>query len=322
MLANRLRKNRKALNNWLKQRNIGCYRLYDADLPEYALAIDIYTSADHDAAGQVFAHVQEYAAPADVDPRAARRRLREAMGVIMETLELPRERLFFKVRQRQRGAAQYERQGEGGQFIEVREAGLRLLVNLTDYLDTGLFLDHRQTRALIGERAHGRRFLNLFGYTGAASVHAAAGGAHATLTVDLSRTYCDWAGRNLALNGFATAAHRIEQADCLQWLERPRWEKFGLIFLDPPSFSTSKRMRGSFDIQRDHVSLITHAARLLEPDGELIFSTNLRRFKLDTESLSASDLALEIEDLKARTLPRDFQRRASIHHCWRLRRRH
>ncbi|MBK5968071.1 MULTISPECIES: bifunctional 23S rRNA (guanine(2069)-N(7))-methyltransferase RlmK/23S rRNA (guanine(2445)-N(2))-methyltransferase RlmL [Thiorhodovibrio] len=340
MLANRLRKNQKSLNSWLKQQDIGCYRLYDADLPEYALAIDIYsaaaadansgadakpgtsarpgTSMEDDAGKQRLAHVQEYAAPPDIDPRAARRRLREAMGVIGETLGIARENLFFKVRQRQRGNAQYDRQGQAEQFFEVREAGLRFLVNLQDHLDTGLFLDHRQTRALIGQLAQGKRFLNLFGYTGAASVHAAAGGALSTLTVDLSRTYCDWAQRNLTLNGFTPPAHRVEQADCLQWIERPRWDKFGLIFLDPPSFSTSKRMRGSFDIQRDHVRLIQQTARLLEPDGKLIFSTNLRRFKLDADALTD----LEIEDLKPRTLPRDFKRNARIHHCWRLRHRH
>jgi 23S rRNA (guanine2445-N2)-methyltransferase / 23S rRNA (guanine2069-N7)-methyltransferase len=316
MLANRLRKNQAALNPWLKQQDIRCYRLYDADLPEYALAIDLYTRADGDLGeiGRRLAHVQEYAAPPGIDPRAARRRLREALGVILETLELAPQQLFFKVRQRQRGAAQYERQGEAGSFFEVREAGLRFLVNLHDHLDTGLFLDHRQTRALIGERAAGRRMLNLFGYTGAASVHAAAGGALSTLTVDLSRPYCDWAVRNLALNGFTAPAHRVEQADAMHWLERPRWDKFGLIFLDPPSFSSSKRMRATLDIQRDHVALIQQAARLLEPDGELIFSTNLRRFKLDAEALTG----LCIEDLKPRTLPRDFQRQPRIHHCWRL----
>lgn len=314
MLANRLRKNQKHLAAWLKRESIGCYRLYDADLPEYALAIDIYTRADAEGAGQRLAHVQEYAAPPEIDPRAARRRLREAMGVIAETLGLEQRQLVFKLRARQRGGAQYERQSEAGQDIEVREAGLRFLVNLENHLDTGLFLDHRQTRALIGQRARERRFLNLFGYTGAASVHAAAAGALSTLTVDLSRTYCDWAERNLALNGLCPPAHRVEQADCLQWLERPRWEKFGLIFLDPPSFSTSKRMRASFDIQRDHVALIERTARLLEPDGELIFSTNLRRFKLASEALGH----LHCEDLKARTLPPDFQRNARIHHCWRL----
>ncbi|WPL16777.1 Ribosomal RNA large subunit methyltransferase K/L [Thiorhodovibrio winogradskyi] len=316
MLANRLRKNQKSLNAWLKQRDIGCYRLYDADLPEYALAIDIYTRTEPDAQGQRLAHVQEYAAPPEIDPRAARRRLREAMGVIGETLEIERQHILFKVRQRQRGKAQYDRQGQEGQFFEVREAGLRFLVNLQDHLDTGLFLDHRKTRELIGQRASGRRFLNLFGYTGTASVHAAAGGATSTLTVDLSRTYCDWAERNLALNGFSAPQHRVDQADCLQWLQRPRWDQFGLIFLDPPSFSTSKRMRGSFDVQRDHVRLIQLAARLLEPDGELVFSTNLRRFKLDTDALGD----LHCENLKAYTLPRDFQRNARVHHCWRLRR--
>ncbi len=321
MLANRLRKNQKALGKWLRAEDISCYRLYDADLPEYALAVDIYGSAVPETPTRRFVHVQEYAAPADVDPKAARRRLREAMGVIGEVLAVPEQDLFFKVRQRQRGGAQYERQGQTGRFQPVAEDGLKLLVNLQDYLDTGLFLDHRNTRRLVRQLARGRHVLNLFAYTGTASVHAAAGGARSTTSVDLSRTYVDWARQNLARNGFTGRDHQLIQADCLEWLAQARAYRgrFGLIFLDPPTFSRSKRMQDTFDVQRDHVSLIHNALALLAPDGELIFSTNRRRFQLDTDALDAGR-ALQVVDISAATIPRDFARNPHIHRCWRMRR--
>ncbi|MBK1633668.1 23S rRNA (guanine(2445)-N(2))/(guanine(2069)-N(7))-methyltransferase [Thiohalocapsa halophila] len=321
MLANRLRKNQKALAKWLRAKGISCWRLYDADLPEYALAVDIYTSAEPETPERRFVHVQEYAPPADVDPRAARRRLREAMGVIAEVLAVPEQDLFFKVRQRQRGAAQYERQGHVGEFHRVTEDGLQLLVNFADYLDTGLFLDHRDTRRLVRERSRDRHVLNLFCYTASASVHAAAGGARSTTGVDLSRTYVDWARRNLALNGFTGRDHQLIQADCLTWLANARAYRgrFGLIFLDPPTFSSSKRMQGTFDVQRDHVGLLRAAIELLAPDGELIFSTNRRRFRLDSDALAAHG-GLQIGDISDATIPRDFRRNPHIHRCWRLRR--
>jgi 23S rRNA (guanine2445-N2)-methyltransferase / 23S rRNA (guanine2069-N7)-methyltransferase len=321
MLANRLRKNQKALAKWLRAEDISCFRLYDADLPEYALAVDIYASADPATPERRFVHAQEYAAPAEVDPKAARRRLREAVGVIGEVLAVPEQDLFFKVRQRQRGSAQYERLAQTGRFHVVAEDGLRLLVNFEDYLDTGLFLDHRLTRRLVRELARDRHVLNLFCYTASASVHAAAGGARSTASVDLSRTYVDWARRNLALNGFSGRDHQLIQADCLEWLANARAYRgrFGLIFLDPPTYSSSKRMQGTFDVQRDHVALIDDALALLAPDGELIFSTNRRRFRLD--DALAEDATLEIQDISARTIPRDFARNPHIHRCWRLRRR-
>jgi 23S rRNA (guanine2445-N2)-methyltransferase / 23S rRNA (guanine2069-N7)-methyltransferase len=320
MLANRLRKNHKALARWLRTEGIDCWRLYDADLPEYALAVDVYGSADPKTPERRFVHVQEYAPPAQIDPKAARRRLREAIGVIGDVLAVPEHDLFFKLRRRQRGDAQYERLAQTGHFHLVAEDGLRLLVNFEDYLDTGLFLDHRSTRRLVRQLAGGRHVLNLFGYTASASVHAAAGGARSTTTVDMSRTYVDWARQNLALNGFSGRDHQLIQADCLDWLANARAyrERFGLVFLDPPTFSTSKRMQGTFDVQRDHVALIRGALSLLAPDGELIFSTNRRRFQLDAEGLAAE---AEITDISAATIPRDFARNPRIHRCWRMRRR-
>lgn len=303
--ANRLRKNLKTLGKWAKQEGISCYRLYDGDIPEYAVAVDLYDG---------WVHVQEYQAPKEIDERKAAQRLQEVMAVLPEVLQAAPELIFLKVRKPQKGREQYGKFGEQGQFIEVREGAARLLVNLSDYLDTGLFLDHRPTRLLLGELAAGKRFLNLFAYSGAASVHAALGGAVSTLTVDMSQTYLDWAKKNLALNGFSGGGHRLERADCLDWLGRAKGE-FDLIFLDPPTFSNSKRMEGTFDVQRDHVELLRKTAALLAQDGTLIFSNNNRKFKMDADALPE----LAIEDITRKTIPRDFERNPRIHNCWRIR---
>ncbi|HYQ92118.1 MAG TPA: bifunctional 23S rRNA (guanine(2069)-N(7))-methyltransferase RlmK/23S rRNA (guanine(2445)-N(2))-methyltransferase RlmL, partial [Candidatus Competibacteraceae bacterium] len=306
MLANRLRKNLQHLGRWARREGIQCYRLYDADIPEYALAIDLYGP---------WVHVQEYEAPAGVDPEKARQRLEQAMRVIPALLEVPKERVFLKIRRRQRGADQYQKQGSIGRFYEVQEGPCRFLVNFSDYLDTGLFLDHRRTRRLIGELASERRFLNLFAYTGTATVYAALGGAKSTTTVDLSPTYLDWARRNLELNDIRGRQHSLIRADCLRWLEQCR-EHFDLIFLDPPTFSNSKLMEDIFDVQRDHVALIRQAMRHLDPGGILIFSTNHRRFKLDRDVLTG----LKLEDITQRTISKDFERNPKIHQCWRIER--
>jgi 23S rRNA (guanine2445-N2)-methyltransferase / 23S rRNA (guanine2069-N7)-methyltransferase len=237
--------------------------------------------------------------------------------VIREVLAVGEHQLFLKVRRQQKGSAQYEKLAASRDFHEITEAGNRLLVNFKDYLDTGLFLDHRITRAMLSELAGGRRFLNLFAYTGSATVYAARGGATATTTVDMSRTYLDWAQRNMTLNGFTGPQHEFVQANCLEWLDQAAGKRrYGLIFLDPPSFSTSKRMQGTFDVQRDHVALLGKTARLLDRDGTLIFSNNLRRFRMDREALSD----LHIEDISRATLPRDFERNPKIHNCWKIRR--
>ncbi len=307
MFANRLRKNLRNLGRWARQNGIACYRLYDADLPEYAVAVDLY---------EQWVHVQEYEAPATVDAKKAESRLREALAVLPTVLEVPAENVFLKVRRRQKGTSQYEKFDRRGEFHEVSEGDCRFLVNFTDYLDTGLFLDHRPTRQLLRELSPGKCFLNLFAYTGTATVYAAAGGARSTTTVDLSPVYLDWAKRNLALNGFSGPQHEFVRADCLEWLQRER-RRFDLVFLDPPTFSTSKRMEATFDVQRDHVPLLRTAATLLAPDGVLIFSNNNRRFKMDHEALPE----LQIEDISRRTIPRDFERNPRIHNCWRIIRR-
>jgi 23S rRNA (guanine2445-N2)-methyltransferase / 23S rRNA (guanine2069-N7)-methyltransferase len=316
MFANRLRKNLKHLGHWLSHNDIRCYRLYDADLPEYAFAVDVY--AGNAEIDQRWVHVQEYAAPGSVDPAKVATRRGEALSVIPEVLGITGAQLFFKLRRRQKGSDQYEKLAARGHFQEVIEAGNRFLVNFEDYLDTGLFLDHRITRSLVGELAAGRDFLNLFAYTGTATVYAARGGAASTTTLDMSATYLNWARRNMALNGFVGSQHQYVQADCLAWLDqagRGR-RRYGLIFLDPPSFSASKRMSGTFDVQRDHVALIEETTRLLAPGGTLIFSNNLRRFRMDRAALSG----LTIEDISRATLPTDFARNPRIHNCWRIHR--
>jgi 23S rRNA (guanine2445-N2)-methyltransferase / 23S rRNA (guanine2069-N7)-methyltransferase len=310
MFANRLSKNLRHLRRWAAREGIHCYRLYDADLPEYAAAVDLYED---------WAHVQEYAPPGTVDPVRARRRLKEMMAAVPEVLGIPAEHVVLKVRRPQRGADQYQKLQHKGGYLEAREGGLRFLVNLTDYLDTGLFLDHRLTRGLIRDLAPGRRFLNLFAYTGSATVYAAAGGASSTTTVDLSARYLDWARSNLELNGLLGPGHSFIRADCLEWLSATTRAPetvpaYDLIFLDAPAFSNSKSMSDTLDIQRDHAGLIGAAARFLSPQGILIFSTNLRHFKLDPGLASEFMVA----DMTKQTIPPDFSRNPRIHTCFRI----
>jgi 23S rRNA (guanine2445-N2)-methyltransferase / 23S rRNA (guanine2069-N7)-methyltransferase len=305
--ANRLRKNLKHVRKWAKREGISCYRVYDADLPEYKVAIDVYES---------FAHVQEYAPPKTVDPIAAEARISDVMALAPTLLGVAPEDVFLKVRRRQAGHAQYEKIAESGALHEVHESGLTFLVNFTDHLDTGLFLDHRLTRRLIRTLAQGRHFLNLFAYTGTATVYAAAGGAKTTTTVDLSNTYLSWAEKNLAANRFQGREHSLVRADCLDFLDAET-RRYGLIFLDPPTFSTSKSMDETLDVQRDHVALLTKASRLLEPGGILLFSNNFRRFRMHKEELAS----LSIEDMTEETLPEDFVRSPRVHNAWRITRR-
>lgn len=303
MFANRLQKNLKQLGKWARREQVDCYRLYDADMPEYALAVDLY---------QDWVHVQEYAAPRSIDPEKAQARLLDALAAIPQALGISPQRVVLKRRERQSGTRQYERQATEGRFQEVNEGGVKLLVNLTDYLDTGLFLDHRPMRMRIQREAAGKNFLNLFCYTATATVHAAKGGARSTTSVDLSKTYLDWARRNLALNGFSER-NRLEQGDVMAWLEACR-DSYDLIFIDPPTFSNSKRMEGVFDVQRDHVQLLDLAMARLAPGGVLYFSNNFRKFQLD-EHLMAR---YAVEEITAQTLDPDFARNNRIHRAWRL----
>jgi len=314
MFANRLGKNLKRLRSWAEREGVSCYRVYDADMPEYAFAIDVYRTIEPE---ELWLYVQEYAAPAEIELQAVRRRRGEVLATLPRTTGVAPERIRVRLRRRTRRGEQYDKVDEQAHFHVVTEAGLRFRVNFEDYLDTGLFLDHRVTRARVRDAVRGRRFLNLFAYTGTATVYAAAGGAASTTSVDLSRTYLQWAQRNLALNALAGDAHVWVQADCREWLaDAVRGsERFDVVFLDPPTFSNSKRMQGVLDIERDHPELIDACVRLLAPEGLLIFSTNAQRFRLDEQLGERYD----IRDVSAATLPKDFERNPRIHRCFEVR---
>ncbi|GLS27315.1 bifunctional 23S rRNA (guanine(2069)-N(7))-methyltransferase RlmK/23S rRNA (guanine(2445)-N(2))-methyltransferase RlmL [Marinibactrum halimedae] len=305
MVANRLQKNRKSLTKWQRANGVEAFRLYDADMPEYAAAIDLY--GEH-------VHIQEYQAPKSVDEQKAQQRLADIEQAVRHVLQPDREKISVKQRRRNRGKQQYERLGgDGGDVFTVREGQGQFRINLWDYLDTGLFLDHRPLRLKIAESAKGKKFLNLFCYTASASVHAALGGATETVNVDLSKTYLEWAQQNFEANHISLSRHRFIHKDCLQWLQECR-EGFDVIMLDPPTFSNSKRMEGVLDIQRDHVTLVKRCMDLLTPTGVLYFSNNQRTFKLDESALDA----YEIHNITADTIDADFKRNSKIHHCWEI----
>jgi 23S rRNA (guanine2445-N2)-methyltransferase / 23S rRNA (guanine2069-N7)-methyltransferase len=325
--ANRLEKNVKHLAKWAKRTGVSCYRAYDADLPDYAVAVDVYETAR----GR-HVHVQEYAAPKTIDPIKAEKRLRDALTHVRTQLDVPATNLHYKLRRSQKPGTQYGRQAETGLFHEIDEHGAKLLVNFDDYLDTGLFLDHRPLRRRLQHEASGKRFLNLFCYTGSATAHAIKGGANFSLSIDMSNTYLDWARRNLALNGTRAEAfdyppnhwpdHSLLRADVLAWLKAQEEKhartrdrlQFDLILCDPPTFSRSKKMEGVLDIQRDHAALLRQCLALLAPGGALYFSNNRRGFKLDPAL--ADEFA--IQDLTAQTLDEDFKRPPPSHRCWRI----
>jgi 23S rRNA (guanine2445-N2)-methyltransferase / 23S rRNA (guanine2069-N7)-methyltransferase len=301
MLINRLRKNQRILGKWARHQNIECFRVYDRDLPEYAFAIDCYGE---------YVQMAEYQAPSEISDEKVSTRREQAIAAVQEVFGLPREHIALKSRERQRGTQQYEAQDRSKTFFVVNEGPARFWINLKDYLDTGLFLDHRPIRQFIRENAKGKSFLNLFCYTASASVQAALGGATSTLSIDLSNTYLDWARRNFLLNKIGGKNHRLKKADCIDYLSS-KYEKFDLIFLDPPTFSNSKSSSNVLDVQKDHGMLIRNAMNKLERDGLLIFSTNKLNFKLDSESLKK----FEIRDYTKSSLDKDFQRR-KIHQTW------
>jgi len=297
----------------VKREQVGCHRIYDADMPEYAFAIDLYTAED---ASRRWLVVQEYQAPADIPEDAVRRRRSEALAALVAATGITAESIRLRTRRRHKRGEQYQRREGDGDFHVVRENELRFRVNLDAYLDTGLFLDHRVTRARLRTAARETRFLNLFAYTGSATVYAAAGGAVATTSVDLSATYLDWARQNLRLNGF-DVGHSLVQADVREWLREAahRGEQYDLVFCDPPTFSNSKRMTGVFDVQRDHAGLIDDCMAVLAPNGLLVFSTNAQKFKLDP----ALAERWRVEDIGPRTIPPDFARNPQIHRCFEVR---
>lgn len=306
MLANRLRRNRKHLGKWARREGVTCWRLYDRDIPEVAITVDDYEGAlvvadvrraRHDEVlddgwlDEVAAAVKDVTGAAEVHHKTRRR-----------------------MADRQATGAQYQKLGQGGAWREVGEGGRRFLVNLSDYLDTGLFLDHRRTRALVAAEAAGKRVLNLFAYTGSFTVYAATAGAVSTLTVDMSNTYLDWAAENFRRNRMDPATNALERADVVAWLAAYRGPKFDVVVVDPPTFSNSKKMQGSFDVLRDHVALLTGVARVTTPGAGVIwFSTNHRGFRLDERALPAFARAERTHD----TVPPDFGY-SKPHRAWRL----
>ena len=303
MLFNRLQKNQKRLKGWLKKSAISCYRLYDADIPEYAAAIDIYERR---------IYVQEYAAPSTIEAHVAKKRFDTIKRAVKEFAGDRFEKVYYKERRRQKGDSQYQRlNDESSESIMVNEGRARFEVNLSDYLDTGLFLDHRPVRAMLGELCQGKSLLNLFCYTASATVQAALAGAKSSLSIDMSNTYLDWAQRNFELNSLSSAKHQLLRADCLKWLEEDS-QSFDVIFLDPPTFSNSKKMESVLDVQRDHPELIRQAVTKLNPEGTLVFSNNFRKFKLD-ELISRQ---FSCENITQQTLDNDFERNPRIHNVW------
>lgn len=301
-LVNRIRKNRKRLAKWVQREEVDVYRVYDADLPEYSAAVDIYRDR---------AVVQEYAPPAEIPAdKAATRRL-EIAGAVSHVFDIPAHHVYVKTRRRQKGADQYQRNEQDPAICIVTESDLRFRVDLASYLDTGLFPDHRRTRAMFGELAAGKDALNLFAYTGTATVYAAKAGARSTTTVDMSKTYLDWAQRNLDLNGVEGPQHRLVRANVLAWLQQET-RAYDVVFCDPPTFSNSKSMDGTWDVQRDHAELLGQVAKRLRPGGVILFSTNARKFKLD-----ASLPGLSSEEITRQTTSVDFERRP-LHRAWRM----
>ncbi|MFK7889601.1 MAG: bifunctional 23S rRNA (guanine(2069)-N(7))-methyltransferase RlmK/23S rRNA (guanine(2445)-N(2))-methyltransferase RlmL [Granulosicoccus sp.] len=315
-LRNRLKKNQRALANWLKQNDIQAYRLYDADLPEFAVAIDVFN------ANPTRCVVQEYKAPPTVNIMMAQARLDAAMGCLPEVLNIAPECIHLKHREIKSGDDQYRRlDSETTVLGTVKEFSAELEINFTDYLDVGLFLDHRPVRKHVMQNANGKRFLNLFSYTAAATVAAIAGGASESVSVDLSRRYCQWAVRNLQHNGAAENKHLVIRQDVRQWLESARVslgkeQLFDMILLDPPTFSNSTDVEHDWSVQRDHIEMILACLDILAPGGLMIFSTNYRRFKLARDLLNDKAADLKVEDRSRWSIDRDFQRNPRIHQCW------
>lgn len=358
--ARRLRKVAKLRRKWAQREGVTCYRVYDADLPDYSAAIDLYEGSA--ATPGRWLVIAEYAAPREVDPSLAEARLLDILTLAPRILQVDSDNVFAKARIRSRGGSQYGKQaggtspssqhGKGGKprgtrsgsapanrpsqgagsgtpsdirtrrLPLIEEGSLTFAVNFNDYLDTGIFLDHRITRGLVREHARGKRFfLNLFAYTGTATCYAADAGVEETVTVDLSNTYLDWAERNMEQNGFVGPDHHYVRADVMSWIRdmrqtRNRWD---LIFCDPPTFSNSSKMgRRTWDVQRDHVELLVGLSRLLSREGEAIFSCNLRTFRPDIEELARAGVVLT--DITDETIPEDFARNKKIHHCYLVKR--
>ena len=315
--VNRLKKNLKKLKSWRSREHVDCWRAYDADLPEFAVAIDVYDCAERHVV------VQEYQAPATVNTAIAGARLEALLSEVPAVFEVNADNVHLKVRHKQSGSTQYQKHAANNVIDTVQEHGYRLLVNFSDYLDTGLFLDHRKIRHYIQQQAAGSRFLNLFCYTASASVAAATGGAVETVSVDLSKRYTEWSGRNLHLNHYATESHQVIRSDVSSWLADYKGPPFDLILLDPPTFSNSTDVENDWNLQRDHVTCIHACMAILSREGTLVFSNNYRRFKLaqelvasENDKQTSTQLHYRVEDRTRWSIDTDFQRNTRIHQCW------
>ena len=312
-VCNRIEKNRTKLKRFINNNKLTCYRIYDADLPEYNAAIDVY---------QDKLHIQEYRPPKSVDEKIALRRIKELQRVAAGVFQLPLESVYLKQRRQQKGNWQYDTKGrdefgveQDKEYFVIEEAGRKFRVNLRDYLDTGLFLDHRKTRTMISKLVAGKRFLNLFCYTSSFSVYAATAGAKQTVNVDLSNTYLNWSKENFKLNNIKLDNHFFYREDSLTWLNEAalREEKFDVILLDPPTFSNSKKMDSHFDVQKDHLELIKQCIKLLNPKGILIFSNNFTQFKMEYNSSEQ----VRVTEITKQTTSEDFFRKP-LHRCWKI----
>lgn len=306
MFENRLTKVLRHLRKTARKQNVTCFRLYDRDLPEFPLIIELYEQK---------VYVAEYESQHGMEDDAYQQWLNQSVEVVAKVLEVPAEEVYLRKRQRKQDRqSQYQKLDSSREEIIVQEDGLKFKINLSDYLDSGLFLDHRITRHMVREEAKDKKVLNLFCYTGSFSVYAAAGGAAAVTSVDLSKTYLQWAEENMQLNGLLDPArHQYIHADVLQYLDELKLNTYDLVVMDPPTFSNSKRMKDFLDIQRDHVTLINKVLLAMRKDGVLYFSNNLRRFELDEPAIHATS----IRNITAQTVPFDFQGKLQ-RHCFRI----
>lgn len=308
LFKNRLVKRARHLRRWPTKRGITCFRLYERDIPEIPLVVDRYEN---------YLHITEYERPHDRDLARHRAWLDLMRETAAESLDVPLKNTFLKQRRKGDTTGQYHKLDDAGRKIVVHEGGLKFLVNFSDYVDTGLFLDHRVARKMVMDEAAGKRMLNLFAYTGAFSVYAAAGGAKSTTTVDLSRTYLDWAGENFQINNLGAQQHQFIASDTIEFLKTAAGQRkqYDLVVCDPPTYSNSKRTDSDWDVQTGYVSIFEHLKKIVAPQGVVYFSTNFRRFKFDEDFIKS--LGFKFREISKTTVPEDFRNRR-IHRCWRL----
>lgn len=306
---NRLQKKYKHLHKWASRQNITCYRIYDNDIPEFPFSIDLYAN---------YLYICEYQRKLALTPQQHQQWLNEVTQICSQILNIQTNNIFFKTRQKQTGTQQYQKTDSAQQFFTVKENDLLFYVNLTDYLDTGLFLDHRITRQMVQAESNQKHVLNLFAYTGSFTVYAAAGNATTTTTLDMSATYLQWAKNNMKLNNFDTNTNKnlFVQTDVIQWLQHiPPVPTFDLIVFDPPTFSNSKRMQSIFEVQNHHAPLLNKLLAITNPNGVIYFSTNFKKFKLYTEDIQP---VTQIKNITNTTIPLDFQNTKNIHYCFKI----